>query len=202
MNIKAVGFDYGGVISMHKPMIPDISRIINFPLDDLKSVYFEHNKLSNLGDISYRELWEIILKQINKEQYFKNVVDYLVENGKAEINQQVIDIVEKLKQSGLKVGLLSNNTRSNGIFLKEEGLDKHFDTFLISAEIGFQKPDPQAYQVLFDKLGVSPSELVFIDDSPQSLRGADKIGYMPLLYKSAEQLRIDLISLDILKIVV
>ncbi len=200
MNIKAVGFDYGGVIGMHKPIMPRISEIINMPLEELKAIYFQHNKLANVGDISYRELWGIILAQTNKTKYLKEVLDYLVENGKADNNIQVINIIDELRNSGIKVGLLSNNTRSNGVVLREEGLDKHFDVFLISAEIGFQKPDPQAFNVLFEQLEMQPSETAYIDDTEQSLRGASDIGYHSILYKNAEQLRTDLVSLGVLKV--
>ena len=31
-----------------------------------------------------------------------------------------------------------------------------------------------------------PEEVVFIDDSTRSLEGADKIGYVPILYKNNE----------------
>ena len=70
-----------------------------------------------------------------------------------------------------------------------------FDTVLISAEVGYQKPQPEIFEMLVNKLGVNKNEIIFIDDTPQSLLNADKIGYVPLLYLNNEKLKKDLANI-------
>ena len=56
----------------------------------------------------------------------------------------------------------------------------------------------EAYDVLFQNLGVMPNECVYIDDSPNSLRLADDIGFTPILFENATQLRRELVTLGVL----
>jgi len=198
MNIKAVGFDYGGVIGIHQNVMPSISEILNMPLDEIRTVYFQHNHLGNVDSLPYEKVWEIVLNKLNRSEKHSEVVELLRARSGIDLNQDVLKIVDDIKASKLKIGLLSNNTRENGDRLRELGLDKHFDVFLISADIGYQKPSHEAFRIFFEQLGVTPRESVYIDDSAQSLKLAGEIGYHPILFKTADQLRNDLTELGIL----
>ena len=101
-----------------------------------------------------------------------------------KINLGLVEIIKRLKNINYKIGLLSNNY----IKLRQELIDQNlinlFDAIIISAEVGYQKPQSEIFKILFDKLGVKPNEVVFIDDYTKSLEGADNIGYTPILYKN------------------
>ena len=43
------------------------------------------------------------------------------------------------------------------------------------------KPDARIYQIAMQRLGVSPSESVFVDDFSENIEGAKKVG-MPALH--------------------
>lgn len=198
MNIKAIGFDYGGVIGIHQNVMPDIAKILDMPIDQIRTTYFEHNHLANVDSLPYEQVWEIVLGKLNRSEKHSDVIELFRARANVEINQDVMKIIDGLRAQGLKIGVLSNNTKENGDKLREMGLDKHFDVFLISAEIGYQKPDREAFEILFKELDVKPEEAVYIDDSAQSLKLAEDIGYHPILFKSAEQLRVELDSLGLL----
>lgn len=197
MSIKAIGFDYGGVIGIHKSVMLEISDLTQIPIQELRTEYFKHNQLSNVGDLSYPELWKLILHNLNKSEFADKVAEFVLANDTPVINTDVINLIDQLRQSNYKVGLLSNNTKQNGDLIRATGLDSHFDTFLISAEIGFQKPDPKAFEVLYNDLSVQPKELVFIDDSSKSLESATDIGYVPILFSDYQKLLDDLSNLGI-----
>jgi HAD superfamily hydrolase (TIGR01509 family) len=197
MSIKAIGFDFGGVLALHKSVMPEISATIQIPLEEIRKSYFQKNRLANVGDMSYEDLWLMILKEFSKEEYFNEVKRLLEINATVDLNRPVIELAERLLENGYKIGLFSNNTSANGNLMRDEGLDKLFEVFLISAEVGHQKPEAEAYQLLADKLEVSLNELVFIDDSPTSLVDAEEVGYTPILFESYEQLVADLRKLNI-----
>lgn len=73
-----------------------------------------------------------------------------------------------------------------------------YDTVDISEETGIVKPEPAAFQHLADGLGIKVNELIFIDDNASSLRKAPEIGYAPILFESAVQLRTELVELGVL----
>ena len=72
--------------------------------------------------------------------------------------------------------------------MRADGLDKHFDVFIVSAEVGVMKPDPEIFNLFAERLGVTLPELVFIDDSKRSLSAAVECGFEPVLFESYEQL--------------
>ena len=197
-NFTAVGFDFGGVVGSKKHVMPGIAEITGVPLEQLRAAYFQNNKLANVDGMPYEKVWEIVIGQLNAMTKWQEVLAYLNENMTVELNSEVLKIAADLKTRGLKVGLFSNNTKANGEQLRAQGLEKYFDPFVISAEIGYQKPDPKAFQIFFEKMQVAPKRAIYIDDTEQSLSTVGEIGYYPILFKDAAQLRADLEPLGLL----
>ncbi len=196
-NIQAIGFDYGGVIAIHKTVMPQIAEICGLSVDALKAEYFLHNHLANVGDLSYPEVWKIVISNLGKADRYDQIVKVLQVYDQPDLDDRMIRLIEQLKNNNYKVGLLSNNTKANANELRSIGLHQHFDVFLISAEIGYQKPDREAFMALFHALDVAPENSIYIDDSANSLRLAAEIGYTPILYTSYDELLQTLSDLNI-----
>ena len=52
----------------------------------------------------------------------------------------------------------------------------HFDLVLESSLAGVRKPDPAVYRLACDRLGIEPSEAVFLDDLGVNLKPARAMG--------------------------
>ncbi len=199
MNIRAIGFDYGGVIDdQPSGFMADIAEILELPLGELKKIYFNHNNLVNVDGVSYDKFWEIILEKLDKKEKSTEVLRYIVSKQKTNINPKMVELVDRLRALGYKTGLLSNNSSENGLKIRQDKLDQHFDVVVVSAEVGYQKPSHEIFNLFIKRLGVSPSELIFIDDSEQSLRLSQEIGFHPVLFKDHDDLIGRLVSLAIL----
>ncbi|MFA4818472.1 MAG: HAD family phosphatase [Patescibacteria group bacterium] len=199
MNIRAIGFDYGGVIDDQPPgFMAGIAEILGVPLDELKKVYFHHNSLVNVDGVPYDKFWGIILEKLKKEKKSAEVLKYIASEQKTNIDPKMVELVDRLRTLGYKTGLLSNNSPENWSKIRQDVLGQHFDVVVISAEVGYQKPSSEIFNLFIKKLGVSPSELIFIDDSEQSLRLSQEIGFYPVLFKDYEDLIGRFVSLAIL----
>jgi putative hydrolase of the HAD superfamily len=66
-----------------------------------------------------------------------------------------------------------------------------------SGQIGYAKPEAEAYEITADKLGVSLSECVMIDDRDEYVNAAVGIGMKGIVYNGIDDLRKEL--KDILK---
>jgi putative hydrolase of the HAD superfamily len=75
------------------------------------------------------------------------------------------DILEKLHQAGLKIGILSNFYGNVEILCHEFGLIPYLDVILDSAEVGLRKPDPKLFELALNQLGVAAEEAAFVGDS-------------------------------------
>lgn len=206
--IKAVGFDYGGVIGGGPQagisFTDEVSTVLGLDCDTYRNAYFEVNYLINTGKVAtWREFWPILLAKLNLPvHHLKPLLDINYKYSKVylEMDKRMIDLVDRLRLGGYKVGLLSNATKEYGQHMRSVGLNKHFDAFLISSEIQLQKPHKDAYISLAKELGVNIKELAFIDDATKSLSTASTVGYTPILFKSYDGLINELTKLKILKI--
>ncbi len=89
-------------------------------------------------------------------------------------------------QGDYRLGLLSNFTHPPAVhtLLKELALTDFFDVILISGEIGYRKPHPFVFTELYKRLGVAPSELLYVGDNPEDdIEGALRLGIQPVWMK-------------------
>lgn len=72
-----------------------------------------------------------------------------------------------------------------------------FDTVFASNEIGARKPEPRAFAIVLESLGLLPAEVVFVDDSQENVRAASALGMPAILFRNVPQLRRELIILGV-----
>lgn len=86
--------------------------------------------------------------------------------------------LEKLKQHGFELGILSNfDQRLTGI-LQTLGPHQHFQHIVISSEIGATKPHPDAFLAAAARAGRNPADCILIGDDPiRDQRGAMTAGF-------------------------
>jgi len=89
-----------------------------------------------------------------------------------------IDLIRRLRCSGVKVGLISNgNGELQRGKLRAAGLEHEFEQILISGEIGLRKPDPAIFRIAMENLAVSASNAVMVGDHPEAdIGGARSCG--------------------------
>lgn len=56
------------------------------------------------------------------------------------------------------------------------GLGAFFDRVYYSHRVGMRKPDAEIFEMILNENGFSPEHTLFIDDSPQHVEGAKKLG--------------------------
>lgn len=57
------------------------------------------------------------------------------------------------------------------------GIDRFFEAYAISAVLGCTKPDPRMYHHASDALDLAPAECLFVDDDPDLVAAAIRLGY-------------------------
>lgn len=81
----------------------------------------------------------------------------------------LINMLEELKSMNLKLGMITNG---KGQFqmdnLKALGIEKYFDSILVSEWEGMKKPDPQIFKRALARLNVSAEESIFVGDHPEN----------------------------------
>ena len=116
---------------------------------------------------------------------FAGVPD-LVGRCQTEMTQSILRPLEQLEAvrgwtRAVPVGVLSNQ-RAEWVLpvLARVGLADVLDPLLISSLTGLVKPDPRAFAQLTE-LGTPPERVLYVDDRPQALRAAERLGIATIL---------------------
>lgn len=93
-------------------------------------------------------------------------------------DEAMLDAVAALRAHGTRVAVLSNSWGSGPLVDPYDGyqLDARADVIVISDQVGLRKPEPAIFQLTVDKLGVPPTECVFVDDIAANLEPARDMG--------------------------
>jgi len=93
------------------------------------------------------------------------------------IHWPVVHRVRRLRDEGLKLGLLTNNVKEFGSAWRATfPVDELFEVVVDSSEIGLRKPDRRIYLLTCERLGVEPSSAVFVDDNLDNVAAARAVG--------------------------
>jgi epoxide hydrolase-like predicted phosphatase len=104
-----------------------------------------------------------------------------------ELNRSTVSLVRELHRR-YKVALLSNATVYLDSLLVEHQLMDLFDVVVNSARVGLRKPDPEIYRLTYGRLGLLPSECLFIDDKERNTQVAQALGMDALVFRSVARL--------------
>ena len=107
-------------------------------------------------------------------------------SSEREVRPEVAALVRGAKQSGYTTALATNQEHRRANYLRESmGFNELFDHCFISCELGHMKPSEGYYRVITERLGVTPSQIVFIDDSASYLAAAAAQGWQTVLFTDA-----------------
>ena len=97
-----------------------------------------------------------------------------------ELFEDALPVLEELRASGLRIGLVSNGIRDLTEFVAHHRLD--VDAIVDSRSHGRVKPHPTIFQAALELLGVAPGDAVMVGDSlEEDVEGARALGMRALL---------------------
>ena len=97
-----------------------------------------------------------------------------------------LPMLTELKEKGYKIALITNGQHALQYKkLELTGLRYVFDEIIISGDVGVEKPDPEIFLMMLDKLALAPQEAVYVGDNPiNDILGAHRAGMKTLWIKS------------------
>ena len=154
---------------------------------DLQALSDTH-RAYDAKQISKQECHDTILRIAGKE--FAEMED--ITNRDIAKNTSLLHFIKDLS-THYKIGLLSNVgtnwVRESFLTEAEQSL---FDAMVLSYEVGHNKPDQIMYTTICEKLGLSPSEILYIDDMTRYCVAAEALGMQAIQYLNFEQCKRDI----------
>ena len=130
----------------------------------LRYLFFKHDI-----EIEKRTSWNDIL-----------TVYYKVIHGVRRVYPDVKSTLKPFKESGIRMGIISNTT--NPVFIKDEelrrtGLSTYFEFAIFSSTTPYRKPHPSIFNAAISRLNLEAENILFVgDDLKTDVMGAQSIG--------------------------
>lgn len=187
--IKAVLFDYGGVLTAggRKDSISQtIAELFGIDigwenLDDL------HNQL-RCGLISSEAFFKELARLHNSSKRLTEKDWHAVSEAVFVRSEKVYELAEKLRARGIKTGILSNVYQMSADEFRAVGNYDGFDPVILSSEVHLAKPDPAIFELAVNKLKLAPGEIILVDDQIKNIPPAENLGMKTVLATSPEQI--------------
>jgi HAD superfamily hydrolase (TIGR01509 family) len=104
-----------------------------------------------------------------------------------------VALLRRLRAAGRPVHALSNFATEKFALARERFDFLHdFDACVISGQVGVAKPNPRIYEILFERAGVAPAELLFVDDSLPNVHAAEALGMPAIHFRKGVDLEAEL----------
>jgi putative hydrolase of the HAD superfamily len=203
LKIKAVLFDLGStLVKTWTPEMTYRSLLSSFGIDRsteaikeaiemVEKEFEESNYGSEYGKVSYTQYWDRwdskVLKHLGIPQSQIPANEVLAKWWKyadCVAYPDAKDGLERLRQMGVRVGLVSNAYEEDiDPILSKAGLKKRlFDVVVGVNTIKKAKPQPDIFRYALTKLDVTPEETIFVGDHiDNDYRGARAVGIHALL---------------------
>jgi putative hydrolase of the HAD superfamily len=193
MAIRAVMFDFGGVISTSPfEAFSHLEAERGLPAGFIRTV-----NASNPDDNAWARLeraeidvhafgaqWAAESRGLGHEIDGRLVLERLA----GEIRPQMVAAI-KMCRTAYKTACLTNNFLSAERAVSAEVAEVYalFDAVLESRVLGVRKPDPRFYEIACATLGVRPEEAVFLDDLGVNLKPARALGMRTIKVTDPDQ---------------
>jgi HAD superfamily hydrolase (TIGR01509 family) len=169
--LDAMGVLYQAGDDVAELLVPFVRRhgTASLSAEDVDHAYVA----ASLGQVEPADFWTRMGVDAARED------DYLAGH---RLIDGTLDALPRLKARYGRLACLSNDVSRWSLKLRRRfGLEAWIDTWFISGDLGLRKPSPDIYRRAIGNLGVSPQQIVFVDDRPRNLDAARDVGLRTVL---------------------
>ena len=192
--IKLVIFDIGKVILDFDHMIT-CNKLAKYSKKDARYIYdfiFNSEMLDEYerGKINSMEIFSAISGELGLDISFEKFKE--IWSNIFTIKEGIEQLIHRVKTLA-KIAVLSNTDEMHFEDIRDKvEIIKDFDWLFLSHEAGYRKPEKEIFEYAINKTGISPENIIFIDDIQEFVEAANKLGITGILYKDIITLKKDL----------
>lgn len=172
-------FDFGNVlIDFRSVKILDHYNLSRADHELLNKAIFGSNEWLKIdaGELTEDEATEIFKKRLPERLHPQ--VEEIMQTWPAKVifYPEMLDFMRKLHEQDYHLYALSNTGMRFANYLMNSKYGQFFEGEVFSAKEKLMKPGSGIYQTLIDRYNLNPSESLFIDDRPENIEAARKLG--------------------------
>lgn len=185
MKIKAVFFDFGGVIQRTEYQAPrqQLAQRFGMEYEDIDNIVFNSPtaKQATVGEIPVNKHWEAVAKRlkVDKKEIEKVEAEFFAGDL---LDLSILEYLRSLRPRYV-TGLISNAWSDMREYLIRKKIDDAFEHLTISAEVGVAKPETKIYHLALEQAQVKAGEAVFVDDVLANIEACEAVGMKGIHFK-------------------
>ena len=173
-------FDYGEVIS-RTPSETDrqeLLAIAGVSSERFWDRYWEHRDALDRGDLSVTNYWLTIATELGAT-WSPGIVQQLWAadfRSWLSVEPGTVELLAALHAGGTRLALLSNAGFDFSDPFRFSPMGQYFERIFVSAEMNALKPEPGIYREVATELGITPAQMVFVDNRSANTDAAAALG--------------------------
>ncbi len=186
--IETVFFDYGGVLADEgfKTGIPVIAEKNSMNPDSFLNTAFKivYTTGFTSGKVREESIWDELRKRTgikNSNSEMRNEV-----LSRFKLRNWMINIVEKIKNSGIDVSILSDQAHWLDELNDRDNFFHHFTFVFNSYHVGLTKKKLDFFEYAVQKTGFKAENILFIDDHLPNIKRAEEAGLVTIYYENKD----------------
>ena len=184
----------GSVVALEMPeAIAEMARIAGLEVPVFVERYWKHRLAYDRG-CDARMYWSTVAGPDLTDGMLRELTRLDVA-GWSHLNEATLEVLAANHDDGASLSLLSNAPRDLARVLTDHPALRNFDHLLFSSQLGVAKPDPAAFEAAVERLSRPREQIVFIDDRPENVEAARRVGLRAVQFTSAARLRTELCEL-------
>ena len=146
------------------------------------------------------------LRKLSADKGLPEVLHPLISSLKQQYTREVIALscrprfekeymVARLVERGYRMAVASNSVRDSiDLMLRRSGILDSFEFFLSNEDVTNPKPDPQIYKLACSRMGLSPDEVVVVEDNHFGIQAAVASGCHVIRVGGVDDVNLELID--------
>ncbi len=192
--IRAVIFDFGEVLSYAPPpdTIAAIAELLRVTREEFREYYYAERQDYDRGILTAEQYWQAVARDAGAELTAEQIAWLRRTDVEmwSQVNPQMLSWAAELRSREIQTAVLSNMHADMAKSVRAEfAWIRDFECFILSAEIGFAKPDPEIFQHCLDCLKLPANEALFIDDKPRNTDASEALGMAAICADSPQAIR-------------
>ncbi len=171
-------FDMGNVVVKNIHVLGPVAEEWGLPMEEFLADYRQYDFPLMDGTIPTSEYWVHIEKKFG----VKVEGEPFAKHFSPVMNPPMVALLKRLRKSGKRVVCGSNTFAPHWDILADMGFLELFDAVYPSHELGMSKPARQYFQFILDHEGMTAAQTFFVDDFPENIEAAEKMGIATLQY--------------------